>query len=62
MGKVLKGVEWNGVRVEVVRTDITKEKTDVIVNAANEQLQHGGYVQSLKVYLYLICMTIYLIK
>jgi O-acetyl-ADP-ribose deacetylase len=33
-----------GQTLQVVQGDITKESTDAIVNAANEQLQHGGGV------------------
>jgi len=32
----------NGVRLEIVHGDITQEKVDAIVNAANSQLVHGG--------------------
>lgn len=31
-----------GVRVALAKTDMTKETTDAIVNAANERLAHGG--------------------
>ena len=34
----------NGVRVSVLQGDITSERADAIVNAANERLQHGGGV------------------
>ena len=34
----------NGVRVSVSQWDITSERADAIVNAANERLQHGGGV------------------
>ena len=34
----------NGVRVSVLQGDITSERVDAIVNAANERLQHGGGV------------------
>lgn len=35
---------YKGVKISVVRGDITEEDTDVIVNAANGILQHGGGV------------------
>ena len=41
--------EWAspfGTQVSVVRGDLTLERVDVIVNAANEQLEHGGGVAS----------------
>ncbi len=44
-GKVLYRCELpGGVKVEVVHGDITEEKVDAIVNAANERLSHGGGV------------------
>ncbi len=42
--EVLAEKEINGVLVKVVKGDITKEKTDAIVNAANKYLSHGGGV------------------
>ncbi len=42
--EVLAEKEINGVSVKVVKGDITKEKTDAIVNAANKYLSHGGGV------------------
>jgi O-acetyl-ADP-ribose deacetylase (regulator of RNase III) len=34
----------NGIKLSIVQGDITKQEVDVIVNAANEDLQHGGGV------------------
>ena len=39
---VVKEIEHNGVKVQVVQGDITLENVDAIVNAANSMLQHGG--------------------
>ncbi|HPC56636.1 MAG TPA: macro domain-containing protein [Caldisericia bacterium] len=41
---VLKEEIVNGKKIEVVIGDITNEKTDAIVNAANRNLSHGGGV------------------
>lgn len=41
---VLRSFEIGGLRVEVVQGDITEENVDVIVNAANSHLKHGGGV------------------
>jgi len=41
---VLKEEIVNGKKIEVVMGDITNEKTDAIVNAANRNLSHGGGV------------------
>jgi O-acetyl-ADP-ribose deacetylase len=37
-------VEWNGAELSVVRGDITEQRTDVVVNAANGGLMGGGGV------------------
>lgn len=34
----------SGQRIQIVQGDLTQEKVDAIVNAANAQLQHGGGV------------------
>ncbi len=41
-GRILKSYKINGLTFEVVLGDLLKEKTDVIVNAADSYLKHGG--------------------
>ncbi len=42
--EVLKSIIYKGVKVEIVRGDLTEEDTEAIVNAANSYLKHGGGV------------------
>src|SRR6056297_2743132 len=41
---ILNTLNINNHTIEVVKGDITNEETEVIVNAANSSLQHGGGV------------------
>ncbi len=42
--EVLKSIDYKGVKIEIVRGDLTEEDTEAIVNAANSYLKHGGGV------------------
>jgi len=44
INKIIDQQEYRGTIIQTVKGDITKENVDVIVNAANSQLIHGGGV------------------
>ena len=40
----MNSLQYKGITISVIHGDITAQKTDAIVNAANEYLSHGAGV------------------